>query len=362
MNPQKHVVLGLSGGVDSAVAGLLLKQAGFRVSAVFMQNWDTDNEDPFCTANQDLSDARAICDQLDIPLEHVNFAKEYWDNVFQHCLDEFAKGRTPNPDVLCNREIKFKVFFDYAMKMGADFLATGHYARIREEEGRYHLLKASDETKDQSYFLYMLEEAVLSKTLFPLGEVNKSEVRLLAKNAGFINSDKKDSTGICFIGERKFKDFLKEFLLAQPGVIKTSKGEVIGQHEGIIYYTLGQRKGLNIGGVKDREEAAWYVIDKIIEENVLIVEQGSEHPLMYKNSLICNQMHWISGKPKSMHLSAKHRYRQVDQACTLTQLNENEYRVDFEVPQRAITPGQSIVFYEGDLCLGGGIISQVESP
>lgn len=352
----KHVVLGLSGGVDSAVSALLLKEAGFRVSAVFMQNWDSDNEDPFCTASQDLSDARAVCDQLDIPLTHVNFAKEYWDQVFQHCLDEFAKGYTPNPDVLCNREIKFKVFFDYAMSLGADYLATGHYARISKEADRYYLLKALDESKDQSYFLYMLNQVVLEKTLFPLGELNKTEVREIALKAGLANSTKKDSTGICFIGERKFKEFLKEFLLAQPGLIKTSSGQVIGRHEGIIYYTLGQRKGLEIGGVKDFEEAAWYVVDKNSKENILIVEQGLEHPLLYKSSLKCHSLHWISGKPKSTNLRAKIRYRQADQACRLTALTEDSYQVDFEHPQRAVTPGQSIVFYQNDICLGGGII------
>lgn len=352
----KHVVLGLSGGVDSAVSALLLKEAGFRVSAVFMQNWDSDNEDPFCTASQDLSDARAVCDQLDIPLTQVNFAKEYWDQVFQHCLDEFAKGYTPNPDVLCNREIKFKVFFDYAMSLGADYLATGHYARISKEENRYYLLKALDESKDQSYFLYMLNQAVLEKTLFPLGELNKTEVREIALKAGLANSTKKDSTGICFIGERKFKEFLKEFLLAQPGLIKNSRGQVIGRHEGIIYYTLGQRKGLEIGGVKDFEEAAWYVVDKNMKENILIVEQGSEHPLLYKSSLTGHSLHWISGKPPSTNLRAKIRYRQADQACRLTALTEDAYQVDFEHPQRAVTPGQSIVFYQNDICLGGGII------
>ena len=353
----KHVVLGISGGVDSAVAGLLLKQAGFRVSAVFMQNWDTDNEDPFCTATQDLSDARAVCDRLEIPLEHVNFAKEYWDQVFQHCLNEFAKGRTPNPDVLCNREIKFKVFFDYAMQMGADYLATGHYADIRHENEQYYLTKAVDYSKDQSYFLYMLNQTVLEKTLFPLAKLYKTAVRQLAIEAGFINSAKKDSTGICFVGERKFKEFLKEFLLAQPGSIKTSAGKVIGQHDGLIYYTLGQRKGLQIGGVKNYEEAAWYVVEKDIQSNVLIVEQGSEHPLLYRQELICEDLHWISGiAPSTSSFMAKIRYRQADQACEIFPLNDQQYRVIFTDPQRAVTPGQSIVFYRDDACLGGGII------
>ncbi len=353
----KHVVLGISGGVDSAVAGLLLKEAGFRVSAVFMQNWDSDNEDPFCSATQDLSDARAVCDQLQISLEHVNFAREYWDQVFQHCLDEFVKGRTPNPDVLCNREIKFKVFFDYAMQMGADYLATGHYADIKCDNGQYQLVKAIDYSKDQSYFLYMLNQSVLAKTLFPLAKLSKTKVRQLAEQAGFINSHKKDSTGICFVGERDFKEFLKEFLLAQPGAIKTAAGQIIGQHEGLAYYTLGQRKGLHIGGIKNHEEAAWYVVDKDLKNNVLMVEQGSEHPLLYKTLLICEDLHWISGAaPQKSNLMAKIRYRQADQACTIQVLADDRYQVDFLEPQRAVTPGQSIVFYQDDICLGGGII------
>ncbi len=352
----KHVVLGLSGGVDSAVAALLLKQQGYRISAVFMQNWDTENEDPFCSASQDLSDARAVCDQLEIPLEHVNFAQQYWDQVFQHCLDEFAAGRTPNPDVLCNREIKFKVFFEYAMQQHADYLAMGHYAGIRKQDERYQLIKARDIEKDQSYFLYMISEAVLAKTLFPLSNLLKTEVRQLALEHQLPNAQKKDSTGICFIGERKFKSFLQEFLLAQPGVIKNSHGKEVGRHEGLIYYTLGQRKGLNIGGIKEAEESAWYVVDKELSTNTLIVEQGHDHPLLYKSSLLCEQLHWINAEPIHTQIYAKIRYRQKDQACELIKLAPDRYQVNFKAAQRAITPGQSVVFYEGDVCLGGGIV------
>lgn len=348
------VAIGISGGVDSAVSALLLKQQGYDVFGIFMRNWEAEQDDPHCTAEQDLTDARAVCDRIGIPLETVNFSKDYWDNVFQHCLDEFAKGRTPNPDVLCNREIKFKVLLEHTLALGADFLATGHYVRKSTDN---RLLKGIDNNKDQSYFLYMIKEAQLAKALFPVGELEKPAVRKMAEAAGLINYDKKDSTGICFIGERKFKDFLAEFLLAKPGDIKTTDGKVIGKHGGIMFYTIGQRKGLNIGGLKDADETPWYVVDKEVRNNVLIVGQGSEHPLLYRTNLICDDITWINTPPKfPLSCRAKTRYRQQDQACEVSVLNNQQLQVNFADPQRAVTPGQSIVFYQDDCCLGGGII------
>ena len=356
---QKSVVVGLSGGVDSAVTALLLKQQGFHVTGIFMQNWASENDDPFCTAEQDLSDAKAICDHIDIPLETVNFSKQYWDRVFQYCLDEFAAGRTPNPDIGCNREIKFNVFLKHALKRGADYLATGHYARIHSKNGSHQLLKGIDHNKDQTYFLYTLGQEQLKHCLFPVGELEKPHVRQLAEKAGLMNYAKKDSTGICFTGERKFKTFLSEFLLAQPGKMETPEGKIIGRHDGIMFYTIGQRKGLHIGGQKDADENPWYVLDKDVKRNVLIVGQGQDHPLLYRNELIGEQLHWISGTPPEfpMACKAKTRYRQPDQACQVSLINENQYHITFEKPQRAVTPGQSVVFYQGDVCLGGGVIT-----
>ncbi|WP_423064189.1 tRNA 2-thiouridine(34) synthase MnmA [Candidiatus Paracoxiella cheracis] len=355
---KNKVIVGLSGGVDSAVAALTLKQQGYDVSGIFMQNWEADREDPFCTAEQDLSDAKAICDQLGIPLQTANFAKEYWDNVFQYCLDEFAAGRTPNPDIWCNREIKFKAFLDHALALGADFLATGHYARIKKIDRHYCLLKSADANKDQTYFLYTLGQKQLAHSIFPIGELQKSAVRKIAQEANFINYAKKDSTGICFIGERKFKDFLNEFLLAQPGNMETPEGKHVGKHDGVMFYTIGQRKGLNIGGREDANELPWYVLGKDVKRNVLIVGQGDDHPMLYHDHLTCEQVHWISEQSPQfpLHCSAKIRYRQTDQACRVTQQDNNCYEVNFEQPQRAITPGQSVVFYDGDRCLGGGVI------
>ncbi len=355
---KNKVIVGLSGGVDSAVAALTLKQQGYDVSGIFMQNWEADREDPFCTAEQDLSDAKAICDQLGIPLQTANFAKEYWDNVFQYCLDEFAAGRTPNPDIWCNREIKFKAFLDHALALGADFLATGHYARIKKIDRHYCLLKSADANKDQTYFLYTLGQKQLAHSIFPIGELQKSAVRKIAQQANFINYAKKDSTGICFIGERKFKDFLNEFLLAQPGNMETPEGKHVGKHDGVMFYTIGQRKGLNIGGRQDANELPWYVLGKDVKRNVLIVGQGDDHPMLYRDHLTCEQVHWISEQSPQfpLHCSAKIRYRQTDQACRVTQQDNNCYEVNFEQPQRAITPGQSVVFYDGDRCLGGGVI------
>lgn len=348
----------MSGGVDSSVTALLLKQQGHDVIGVFMKNWEGDDNDPYCGAMQDLTDARAVCDKLDIPFKTVNFAKNYWDKVFQYFLDEYSAGRTPNPDILCNKEIKFKAFLDYALELGADFIATGHYARNHLVSDEYQLLKGLDNNKDQSYFLYTLTQEQLKYALFPIGELEKPEVRKIAGEAGFVNHAKKDSTGICFIGERKFKEFLKEYLLAQPGNIETEDGKVIGQHEGLMFYTLGQRKGIGIGGKKDAKESAWFVIDKDIKRKVLVVAQGNDHPKLYKQELNCQQVHWISPKTITFPLEcqAKTRYRQPQQACIATKISDNDYHVAFEQPQRAITPGQSVVFYQGEICLGGGII------
>ncbi|HLB56544.1 MAG TPA: tRNA 2-thiouridine(34) synthase MnmA [Coxiellaceae bacterium] len=347
------IIVGLSGGVDSAVTALLLKEQGYDVAGCYMQNWMAEKDDPFCSAEQDLSDAKKVCDHLKIPFHLVNFSKEYWDSVFQYCLDEFVAGRTPNPDIWCNQFIKFDVFLKHAIKLGADFLATGHYVRKNNSQ----LLKAKDLNKDQSYFLYTLNQEKLSRALFPLGELKKPDVRLIAKKAGLLNAEKKDSTGICFIGERKFSEFLKNYVLAKPGLMKTPNGKMIGKHDGLMFYTIGQRKGLKIGGVKNSDEAAWYVIGKNISSNELIIAQGHDHPLLFSKELTCEKLHWILGNiPHNLNCTAKIRYRQTDQSCTIELQENNSAKVIFDQPQRAITPGQSIVFYDGDICLGGGVI------
>lgn len=356
---KQRVVVGISGGVDSSVSALLLKEAGYEVSGIFMQNWEADAEDPYCTASQDLSDARAACDRIGISLHTINFAKQYWERVFQHCLDEFKAGLTPNPDILCNQEIKFKAFLDHALNtMGADYLATGHYTALKKTERGFELHKAADLNKDQTYFLYTLTQSILSRCLFPLAHLTKPEVRAKAEKAGLPNHNKKDSTGICFIGERKFKTFLKEYLLAQPGPIQTPDGKEVGQHDGLIFYTLGQRKGLHIGGKKEALEAPWYVVNKNLDTHTLVVAQGHEHPLLYRRELVFTHPTWINDSPSEDHFlyQAKIRYRQADQACTLMPTESPHFRVDFEQPQRAITPGQSIVLYEETRCVGGGII------
>jgi len=356
------VLVGLSGGVDSAVAALLLKQQGLKVVGVFMQNWEVDNDDPFCSAEQDLLDAKKISDQLDIPFETVNFSHEYWNNVFQHCLDEFANGRTPNPDILCNREIKFKALLNYALKTGAESLATGHYAGICKQNGEYQLKKGFDLNKDQSYFLYTLNQKTLSRALFPLAQMTKPQIREIAKQAKLHNYAKKDSMGICFIGKRNFTRFLQEFLLPKPGNIIDLAGNLLGKHQGLSFYTLGQRKGLGIGGKKHADEEAWYVIDKRIKENLLVVAQGHDHPSLYASTLLGTQLHWISKtKPNATFFcQAKTRYRQNDQDCKLTPLTQGNFQVEFLTHQRAITPGQAIVFYQQDLCLGGGLIKTAQ--
>lgn len=350
-----NIVVGLSGGVDSAVAALLLKRAGHEVTGLFMKNWEEDDTSTHCSAEDDLKEVRAVCSVLDIPLHTVNFSNEYWERVFQYFLDEHKAGRTPNPDVLCNKEIKFKAFLNHAITLGADHIATGHYARVDEVHGQYRLLKGKDADKDQTYFLYTLGQTELAKTLFPIGHLTKPEVRAIACAAGLPNHARKDSTGICFIGERDFRDFLKRYLPAQPGELRTLADEVKGRHEGAMYYTIGQRQGLGIGGAGE----AWYVVDKDIDRNILYVEQGEHHPALYNPALIANQLHWVAGTPSLPYsCSAKVRYRQADQACRLEPAGSDSLRAAFATPQRAVTPGQSVVIYDGEVCLGGGIIDR----
>jgi len=361
MNPisQTRVIVGLSGGVDSSVAALLLQQQGYQVEGVFMQNWDENGQNDFCPADADLKDAEAVCQRLNIPFHTISFAKEYWERVFQYFLEEYAAGRTPNPDILCNKEIKFKAFLNYALAQGADYIATGHYVRSRIDNNTYQLLKAHDLNKDQSYFLYTLQSEQLAKSLFPLGELAKPDVRKMAQAAGFENHAKKDSTGICFIGERRFSDFLGEYLLARPGDIETTEGKVIGRHNGLMFYTLGQRQGLGIGGCKGADAAPWYVIEKDISRQVLIVAQSHDHPKLLSRSLRCQQLHWVAGCPPETpwHGSAKTRYRQADAACVVTKIQADEYEAVFDQPQWAVTPGQSVVFYKDSVCWGGGVIT-----
>ncbi len=357
-SPKPRVIVGMSGGVDSSVAALLLREQGYAVEGLFMKNWEEDDDQEYCAAAEDLADAQAVCERLEIVLDKVNFSAEYWDRVFEYFLAEYRGGRTPNPDVMCNKEIKFKAFLDYAMNLGAEYIATGHYARIAEHNGRYQMLKGLDANKDQTYFLYTLGQRPLSKTLFPVGELAKARVREIAAHAGFVNHAKKDSTGICFIGERKFRDFLSRYLPAQPGDIVTPEGRVIGQHNGLMYYTLGQRQGLGIGGVTHADEAAWFVVAKDLEHNRLIAAQGHDHPLLYHRALSASQLHWVADASPAFPLrcAAKIRYRQPEQPCTVTALSEDYCQVTFDEPQRAITPGQSVVFYQGEACLGGGVI------
>ena len=359
---QGKVIVGMSGGVDSSVAALLLKQQGYQVEGLFMKNWNEDDGTEYCTAKRDLLDAAAVCQKLDIHLHTVNFAEAYWDNVFAYFLQEYKAGRTPNPDILCNREIKFKVFLDHAEKLGAQFIATGHYARRRDIAGRCLLYKGLDANKDQSYFLHAVNEAAFAKTLFPIGEMQKAQVRELAEQHGLVTHNKKDSTGICFIGERRFKDFLENYLPAQPGNIVTEDNTIIGEHQGLMYHTIGQRQGLGIGGVQGASEAPWYVAGKNLQRNELLVVQGKQHPKLFKQSLLANKLHWINEAPNvDVHggqFQAKIRYRQQDQACQIRLLDNKPgvLSVSFAEAQRAVTPGQSIVFYKGEHCLGGAVI------
>ena len=359
---KSKVIVGMSGGVDSSVSAHLLKEQGYEVIGLFMKNWEEDDTDEYCSAAVDVADAQAVCERLGIELHTVNFAAEYWDRVFEHFLVEYRAGRTPNPDILCNKEIKFRAFLDYALELGADYIATGHYARRDTRDGEQLMLRGVDDNKDQTYFLYTLGQNALSRTLFPVGALPKPEVRAIAERLGLANARKKDSTGICFIGERKFKDFLQQYLPAQPGDIETPDGQVIGRHEGLMYHTLGQRKGLGIGGMKDADESPWFVLDKDVARNVLIVGQGHDHPLLQSHTLTAGQVHWVSGREPdtAFDCTAKVRYRQKDAACRVTPLPNGELRVDFPEAQRAVTPGQSIVFYQGERCLGGGIIESRE--
>ncbi|WZL71933.1 tRNA 2-thiouridine(34) synthase MnmA [Clostridiaceae bacterium 35-E11] len=353
------VVIGMSGGVDSSVAALVLKEQGYDVMGIFMKNWDEKDEFGYCTSAEDYEDVRKVCDQIGIPYYTVNFEKEYWDRVFMYFLEEYKKGRTPNPDVMCNKEIKFKAFLDYTLKIGADYLATGHYAQVDYSDGEFHLIRGVDIHKDQTYFLCALGQYQLSKTMFPIGHLTKSKVREIALKAGLKTAKKKDSTGICFIGERNFKEFLSHYLPAQPGEIRTFSGEIMGKHEGLMYYTLGQRKGLGIGGTGTGEP--WFVAEKDIKNNILYVVQGEKDLRLYSYGLLATDLHWISQKtkPTSFQCAAKFRYRQPDQAVTVYLKEENKCIVVFEKPQRAVTPGQAVVFYDKELCLGGGIIDQI---
>jgi tRNA-specific 2-thiouridylase len=353
------VVVGMSGGVDSSVTAKILKDQGYNVECVFMKNWEGDDEN--CNAEEDYKDALSVCDHLDIPLRSVNFSNEYWDKVFQYFIDEYARGRTPNPDVLCNREVKFKAFLDYAFDLGAVKIATGHYAQIVEYKDEFQLLKGLDKNKDQSYFLYLLGQNELSKSMFPIGNIDKTKVRKLAENSGLINHAKKDSTGVCFIGEQKFfKEFLKRYIPVKPGLMQTIDGKVCGEHDGLMYYTMGQRKGLGIGGGHGFKEAPWFVADKDLINNILIVAQGHDHPSLFHQELEADQIHWINEAPLNSleNISAKIRYRQNDQPCNITELSMNNCKVKFKEPQFAITPGQSIVFYIDNRCVGGAIIDK----
>lgn len=357
----KKIIIGLSGGVDSSVAAYLLKQEGFDVEGLFMKNWEQDDRPGFCAAEQDLNDAASVAKKLDIPLHTVNFSETYWNNVFQYMLDEYARSRTPNPDILCNKEIKFNVFLKHALALGAEGIATGHYARVDHSQARARLLKARDRDKDQTYFLSAVSHEALSKAYFPIGDYLKSEVRALAKTLDLTTHDKKDSTGLCFIGEKRFKSFLSEYMLTKPGPIHDLAGHELGKHDGLMFYTLGQRQGLNIGGSKHGTAAPWYVVDKDIPNNTLLVAQGSQHPMLYAQGLICSTIHWIAEHPELPHTCyAKTRYRQTEQACLISPPDEHQQHVVmFSTPQRAVTPGQYIVFYDKNECLGSAVIEAI---
>lgn len=361
MNKSKkdtQVVIGMSGGVDSSVAALLLKEEGYNVVGIFMKNWDETNDYGYCTSTEDYEDVRRVCDAIDIPYYTVNFEKEYWDKVFIYFLEEYKKGRTPNPDVMCNKEIKFKAFLEYALKLGADYVATGHYAQIDYHDGEYRLLRGVDNNKDQTYFLNALGQYQLSKTLFPIGHLEKKEVRDIAEKYDLATAKKKDSTGICFIGERNFKEFLGKYLPAQPGEIRDISGDIKGRHDGLMYYTLGQRKGLGIGGSGSGEP--WFVAGKDLKDNILYIVQGENHPALYSYGLLATDLSWVSDKgvPENFDATAKFRYRQKDQEVRIVMISDDYCKVIFKNPQKAITPGQAVVFYDNEICLGGGIIDK----
>lgn len=356
MHSQQTVVVGMSGGVDSSVSALLLKQQGYRVIGLFMKNWEEQDENGMCRSAYDYDDVRRVCEQIDIPYYAVNFVEEYRNQVFAQFIEDFKQGLTPNPDILCNREIKFKVFLDKALELGADFLATGHYCQNLKNDGEHCLVKGVDPQKDQTYFLYTLNRSILQKVLFPVGGLEKPEVRKIARLHHFATSEKKDSTGICFIGERHFRTFLSQYIAMQPGHFETLQGKVVGKHSGAAYYTLGQRKGLGIGGAGE----AWFVVGKDISRGIVFVEQGADHPALYCDELFATQLSWVAEKPPALPFacSSKVRYRQVDQPCIIQKIEDGKAWVTFSNPQRAVTPGQSIVFYDGLICLGGGVIQQ----
>ena len=369
MASKQRVVVGLSGGVDSAVSAWLLKQQGYEVIGIFMKNWEDDDDSEYCSSNIDFVDAAAVADVIGIEIEHVNFAADYKDRVFAEFLREYQGGRTPNPDILCNAEIKFKAFLDHAMRLGAEKIATGHYARVREREGAFELLKGLDPGKDQSYFLHRLNQAQLSKTLFPVGELHKSEVRRIAADVGLPNARKKDSTGICFIGERPFREFLNRYIAQAPGPIKDERGRVLGRHVGLSFYTLGQRQGLGIGGVKEKgaqrgggEHAPWFVARKDLANNTLYVVQGHDHPWLLSHAVSVDDLSWVAGQPPAPGtLAAKTRYRQTDAPCDLHYPAPQTLALHFPDAQWAVTPGQSAVLYQGDVCLGGGVIAAAQT-
>ena len=353
------VIVGISGGVDSSVSALCLTQQGYEVEALFMKNWHEDTESGECSWEADVEDALQVCDTLNIPLNTVDLSADYWDSVFSTILEDFKKGLTPNPDILCNQEIKFKAFHDHALTLGADLIATGHYARIDGDSKCNRLLKGVDVNKDQSYFLCRLNQEQLSRSLFPIGEMNKDDVRNIARDLNFKTHDKKDSTGICFIGERPFKEFLGQFIPVNKGPIMTADGLLLGEHDGVYFYTIGQRQGLGIGGIRGNSGEPWYVIDKDKGENILFVAQGENNELLYSSGVNSVNLHWIGHAPADYpyHCHAKTRYRQADQACIIEYFDGNTARIVFKVPQRAVTPGQYIVFYDDEICLGGGVIA-----
>ena len=356
---KKRVVVGMSGGVDSSVAALLLKEQGYEVIGLYMLNWEEEDENGVCSAVNDYEDVKRVCNLIGIPYYTVNFAQEYLDRVFSEFLDEYSRGRTPNPDVLCNREIKFGPFLEYAKKLGADYIATGHYCRVKHENGKTYLLKGVDNNKDQSYFLNALNQAQLENVLFPVGELNKDEVRKIATKHNLATATKKDSTGICFIGEKRFRQFLQNYIPAKPGDFKTIDGKVVGKHEGVMFYTLGQRKGLNIGGQAGGSNGRWFVFDKDVKNNIVYVSQG-ENDKLYSKALVTKNVNWIPGVPveKTFECKAKFRYRQPDQDVKVV-IRQNDVYVEFKQKQRAVTPGQYVVFYNDDVCMGGGKIEEV---
>lgn len=345
----------MSGGVDSSVTALLLKEQGYEVVGVFMKNWDDTDENGVCTATKDYEDVMKVCNQIGIPYYTVNFEERYWEKVFTYFLDEYKSGRTPNPDVMCNKEIKFKAFLDYALSIGAEYVATGHYARIEKIDGERTLLRGIDSNKDQTYFLHQIEPKVLEKVMFPLGGYDKKDVRKIAEANELATASKKDSTGICFIGEKNFKSFLSEYLPAQPGVMQTMSGEAKGKHDGLMYYTIGQRHGLGIGG----EGEPWFVVGKNLNDNILYVEQGDQNHYLYSDRLTASDVNWLRSMPESFTCTAKFRYRQKDTPVTVTVIGNNNVQVDFWQQERAVTPGQSVVFYQGDVCIGGGTIEEI---